>query len=228
MQILKKLLFSPNLRYTDLKPSSELENNQFDFHLDQLIKAEYIIKQENLYLLTSTGKEFANRMDTDQVKIARQAKISVYVCATKKIAGKTHFLLFTRLKHPFYGCQGFLSGKVQYGESVEKSAAREFKEETNLAGKPTIVALKHYIVYENTTKTLLEDKFMFLCLVKNPKGVLKGSQEGKYEWVPETNLFKHVTNHFVSMKQFKEDVKDIKTFNGKVTYREITQFTENF
>lgn len=228
MQILKKLLFSQSLRYTELKPTISLENNQFDFHLDKLIKAAYIIKQENLYLLTSIGKEFANRMDTDQTKIAIQAKISVFVAATKKIRGSSHYLIYTRLKQPFYGKQGFLSGKVLYGESVKDAAIREFFEETNLTGNPQIIAIQHYRVYEKYEDNLVEDKFMFYCLIKNPKGKLKGSAEGKYEWVKETDLYSFVKNHFESIKRFKKNIEYIKKFNGQIHFEEITQITDKF
>jgi 8-oxo-dGTP pyrophosphatase MutT (NUDIX family) len=226
--ILKKLLFAPSLRYTELKPNPDLENNQFDFHLDQLIKASYIIKQANLYLLTSTGKEFANSMDTDQVKIVKQAKISVFVASVKSNKKATEFLIYTRLKQPFYGKQGFLSGKVLYGETVEQAAEREFNEETGLTGKPKTVALHHYLVYEKTTHKLIEDKFMFLCLIKNPKGNLIGSNEGKYEWVKTPNLLTYVTNHFENKTRFKKDIKQILEFKGDIVFEEITHLTNDF
>lgn len=227
MKILKKLLFSQSLRYLELKPA-EIENNQFDFHLDQTIKDEFIQKSGNQYLLTQIGKEFANRMDTDKVQIAKQAKISIVVFPTKMIKGTLHYLIYTRLKQPFYNCQGFLSGKVMYGEQVLDSAKRELKEETNLDSKVKIVCIKHYLVFDKLSKELVEDKFMFFCLAKNPKGKLVSGDEGKYEWVPDNNIFSYVTNHFVSNEEFKSNVAQIKNFTGSITFEEITQITEKF
>src|SRR3989344_2695226 len=92
LRILKKLLFADGLRYTQIKPDPEMENNQFDFHLDQLIKERLVVKQNGIYQLTSVGKEYANRMDTDQVVISKQAKISAWICVMREKSGETAFL----------------------------------------------------------------------------------------------------------------------------------------
>ena len=63
--ILSKLLFSEGLRYSDAKPNKRLENNKYDFHLDQLIKIGYVQHNDNLYSLTSIGKDYTNRIDRD-------------------------------------------------------------------------------------------------------------------------------------------------------------------
>jgi hypothetical protein len=115
LQIMKKLLLSPTLRYGEMKPNPDMENNQFDFHLDQLINGNYIKKEDGIYSLTSFGKEYANRMDTDTVAIMKQAKVSAIVLPVKIVNSKKYYLIYTRLKQPFYGCQGFMSGKVSYG-----------------------------------------------------------------------------------------------------------------
>src|SRR5436190_10158647 len=119
LQILKKMLFTNGSRYSDLKPKKSMENNQFDFHLDQLTKAGYVKKSDKDYSLTSLGKEYANRMDTDKVLVTPQSKVSVILCPLKN---DNEYLIYTRLKQPFYGCQGFMSGKVQYGELIIDAA----------------------------------------------------------------------------------------------------------
>ena len=48
LQILKKLLFASGLRYAQIKPDPQMENNQFDFHLDQLIDGGYVEKYDTL------------------------------------------------------------------------------------------------------------------------------------------------------------------------------------
>ena len=129
IQILKNLLFSASLKYYQLKPNKELENNKFNFHLNRLIDCGYITKRNQYYELTNTGKEYANRIGTD-THLRLQGKISVVVIITRN--KDTETLIYTRLKHPFYGCQGHLSGKVYWGETLDDAAKRELKEETNL------------------------------------------------------------------------------------------------
>ncbi|OGM31012.1 hypothetical protein A2630_01610 [Candidatus Woesebacteria bacterium RIFCSPHIGHO2_01_FULL_44_10] len=228
LEILKKLLFADKLRFTDMKPDPEMENNQFTFHLDQLIEFDYIQKGPRHYSLTSKGKEYANRMDTDKTKIALQSKVSAWVCCSRQKNDQAQYLIYTRLKQPFYGCQGFLSGKVRYGEKIIDAAKRELKEETGLTGEPQIIMIKHYLVYNKNYKELLEDKFMFLCLVKNPKGKLKANNEGKFEWVGEKDLKRYVTNHFESWGAFEQQVKEIQNFDGHIALQEIDHQSEKF
>ncbi len=226
--ILKRLLFADELRYTDLKPDPEIENNQFDFHLKELIKVGYIQKGERYYSLTSVGKEYSNRMDTDKVVIAQQAKISAWLCCRRKRKQGYQYLIYTRLKQPFYNCQGFPSGKVKYGEHVINAAKRELKEETGLTGQPQIVTIKHFVVFDKKSNELLEDKFMFLCLFENPKGQLITNNEGKYEWVDEQGLKEYVTNHFESWEAFQKQLAEIRNYKGQINLQEIDHYSVKF
>ncbi len=228
LQILKKLLFSTGLRYSQIKPSSEMENNQFDFHLDKLIVQGHIEKKLHLYHLTLTGKDFANRIDADNTMIQKQAKIGTYFACIRKKEGQIQFLIYTRLKQPFYGCQGFPSGKVQYGEKITETAKRELKEETNLDGEPEVVLIKHFLVHDKKTRQLIEDKFMFLCIISEPTGELIPCDEGTYEWVNESDLLHYVTNHFENVEEFIKEVMYIKNFNGTISFTEIHQESEKF
>lgn len=228
LQILRNLLLQPKLSYSQIKPTKDMDNNLFDFHLDQMIKAGFIKKTNTGYTLTDLGKEFAGRLDTEKSVIQKQAKISVVVAPIRSFEGSNEFLIYTRLKHPFYGCQGFMSGKVNFGEQVTEAAKREFKEETNLeTDNLEISSIRHYRVF-NPQNELLEDKFMFFCLAQNPIGTLQSDTEGKFEWVKEVDLFSYVTNHFESLEKFRADIEEIKNFKGLTKFFEIDHFSEKF
>ncbi len=228
LQILKRLLFATHLRYSELKPSAEIENNQLDFHLDQLIKAGHVVKAEDGYTLTPAGKEYANRMDTDTVSIQKQAKLSVTICCRRVLDGRIQYLIYTRKKQPFYGCQGFFSGKIRFGESVVEAGIREMKEETNLDGVPVIVKLNHYRIYDNKTNELLEDKFMFYCLCNNPTGELIGNNEGTYEWVDFDSLHEYITNPFTTREMLVKNIAAFESFSGVPQIEEIDQADDRF
>ncbi len=227
--ILQKLLFADaaGLRYTELKPVAELENNQFQFHLNKLLAEKYVEKQGDKYCLTYEGKEYANLINTDETKIQKQAKVSVLVTGVRENNGEFEILIYTRLKQPFYGVQGFLSGKVGYGENITKAAQRELEEETALTGNPVLFAILHYTVFTPEHK-LVEDKIFHCFFVREPKGELIPNNEGKYEWVKESNFKEYVKNHFHDFETFTEHVALIKNFSGTVLFKEIEQITSKF
>lgn len=66
LSLLKKLVYSPGLSFSDLRIDKEMENNALHFHLKKLVEIGYVRKDEEsgLYILTPSGKEYANTMDT--------------------------------------------------------------------------------------------------------------------------------------------------------------------
>lgn len=229
LKILKNLLFARDLKYTELKPSKEIENNQFDFHLDKLIELGFITKTEDKrYSLTQKGKEYANTIDTDKIQVQKQAKIGAIVIGIKNLETEPEYLVYTRLKQPFYGCQGLMSGKVAYGEKVVETAKRELKEEANLDGDPEIVSITHFRVFDEDTKELIEDKFFYYCRVVDPKGEIVSNEEGKFEWVRESEVEKYLTNPFGTIERFHQEVNLAKSFNGNVHVEEIDHYTKKF
>ena len=100
ISILRELLFKPGARFRDLK-KVDVTNDHFTFHVNHLIKEGLIIKQSGKYSLTDQGKEFANRMDTDALKLERQAKLAIAIHAVRENKGVTEYLVHRRLKEPF-------------------------------------------------------------------------------------------------------------------------------
>ncbi len=158
--IVQKLLFSQKARFSELN-TTKVSTDQFNFHLKALLDSGVIKKIDGHYELTSYGKEFANRFDTEKSQIEKQAKISVVLNCVRKVNGVTKYLLQQRLKQPYYGYHGAVGGKVRWGETVEEAAIREFKEETGLDAKVYLQMIKHKMDYSKTGE-LLEDKYFFV------------------------------------------------------------------
>lgn len=221
LKILKNLLFVESARYSEIKPDKEMENNQYSFHLDQLIDKGYIEKRENQYCLSFKGKEYANQIDTDFIEITKQAKNSVFVCGVQVTKGQNEFLLITRKKQPFFNCQGFMSGKVKYGETISETAERELFEEANLIGKPYVVSIRHYRVFDEKTDQIIEDKFVYLCRVDTPEGVLQSNDESEFSWVAESKVENFVKRPVESFEAFKSELDEIRDFDGTIKFKEI-------
>lgn len=205
ISILRELLFKPNARFRDLK-KVDITNDHFSFHLNHLLQEGLIAKQNGLYSLTDEGKEFANRMDTDALKIERQAKIAIAIHAIRYRNGVKEYLIHQRLKEPFYGWYGSHSGKIRWGETPLISAKREFLEETNLTGNFKLKAIVHYHHFHKDGR-LLEDKYFWVYRVTNVKGELKEIvPEGKNIWMDE-NKFKKHKNVFATYDEMEEVTK---------------------
>lgn len=182
MKILRKLLFSPSASFAQLQKSTGLTSDHFNFHIKKLNEVGYIEKRaDGHYSLTRNGKEYANRMDTDENVIERQPKLAV-VLVIENSDGK--YLQQQRLKQPYYGFWGFATGKIRWGETVIEAAARELLEETGLTADLRVSGLFHKLDYDKMSGELLEDKYFSIVFGTNPQGQLIVDDEGHHnEWM---------------------------------------------
>jgi 8-oxo-dGTP pyrophosphatase MutT (NUDIX family) len=208
-EILKHLLFKCASRFSELN-TQQISSDHFNFHLKALVEKGLVEKTGDKYNLTTTGKEFANRLDTENAQVEKQAKLSVRVIG---IDGKK-FLVQQRLKQPYFGYYGFGGGKIKFGETPIEAAARELMEETGLKGKLKLLAIRHKMDY-STSGTLLEDKYFFVFRAKNLMGELKTDFEGgRNIWLTEKEILK-LPNLFDGVEMSIEETKQ-----NSLVYRE--------
>lgn len=185
MKLLRQLLLSSTSKFSELAKASELSSDHVNFHIKQLISSglvEHVPKSYGEYRLTIKGKEYANRMDTDEKIIEKQPKLSVVLDI---INGKNEHLQQERLKHPYYGYWGRPTGKIRWGETILEAAARELKEETGLKADLEIMGFFHKLDYD-AEGDLLEDKYFCLVQGKNPSGEMLPESDGqRNEWMNE-------------------------------------------
>ena len=212
-KILRELLFTPKARFSRLNTAG-LTTDHFSFHLKRLVSEGLIEKTEGRYRLTLTGKEFAGRLDTETATLEKQAKIDVLVGAIKD----NKFLVQQRLKEPYYGFHGFITGKIRRGETVFEAASRELLEETCFTAKLILAGVKHKMDYDKE-KGLLDDKFFFVIRAENPKGKLKEKFEGgRNFWAAE----KEIASLSPLFDGMKETIKILKSKNLVFLERKYT------
>lgn len=186
MKILKHLLLTDSANFAVLQKETNLSSDHFNFHIKKLIDEGYVQKLKSAYSLTRAGKEYANRMDTDENVIEKQPKISVILVIEDKV-GK--LLRQERLKQPYYGFWGFATGKVRWGEKVLEAAARELLEETGLTADLCESGLYHKMDYDKQTGEFLEDKYFLIIYGTNPKGKLAKEMQGhNNEWLTDAEV----------------------------------------
>lgn len=222
-KILFDLLFEKALRFADLKPF-EMENSQFIFHINQLIEKGLVRKYGSKYNLTDQGKEVANKVDIFTMSMGLYPKTTTVMCVVRENKNKKEFLIYKRLKNPFYGCYGFPTQKVLYGESVESAVVKGLYEETGLKGTPKLFAIRHYRVY-NPKEELMEDKIMYAYLFLNPIGELVPHIEGEYFWVPQDEIKKQVVK---PQEEFFEIYEALISKESPIFFKELTVTTSNF
>lgn len=190
MKILGKLLMNPTCKFTALATATGLSNDHATFHIKKLVEVgfvEHVPHTYGNYRLTKVGKEYANRMDTDDHIIEKQPKLSVVLDLTDN---KGRHLQQQRLKHPYYGYWGRPTGKIRWGESILEAAERELKEETGLRADLIVRGMFHKLDY-NVRGELLEDKYLCLVSGSKPTGKLCEFSDGQRNvWMSDSDYAK--------------------------------------
>src|SRR5690242_16238231 len=88
--ILRELLFLPAAGFAELQKPTGLTSDHFTFHINRLVELGLVERVERgRYRLTSKGKEYANRLDTDNNTVERQPKAAVMLTIERARDGQT-------------------------------------------------------------------------------------------------------------------------------------------
>lgn len=228
-KILFDLLFSSSLRYTDVKPL-DMDPSQFLFHLKQLRLQEFVEKNaEGSYILTNKGKEFANRIDVASLEFVPQSKVTTVMCCVRKnpLTSEKEFLLYKRLKNPYFGCYGFPTQKVLFGQNITETVELGLKDETSLlvSTAPQLFAIRHYHILGSQGE-VLEDKLMHAFLITEPSGDLNSNMEGEFFWTTSNEIPSLQPNQ----DEFEELYTALQVYNstGALTFKEIAVVSKHF
>lgn len=183
--ILRELLFHEFLGFAKLQQNTSMTSDHFNFHLQKLIELGLIEKvSRGKYTLSPRGKEYANKLDTDNNTIERQPKTAVILAIERQSSNSIEYLFQERLKQPYYGFFGFPTGKIRWGETIIQTAERELLEETGLSANYRIAGVYHELVYQTETGDQLEDKIFFVVHCTDVKGeLLEEFEGGRNSWM---------------------------------------------
>ncbi|MDQ6986128.1 MAG: NUDIX hydrolase [Candidatus Dojkabacteria bacterium] len=192
--------------------------------MKQLITDKLIIKEDKKYKLTSSGKDFANRLDVDSsiTKIGKQAKVGVIIYAFMGRDSNSEIIAQTSLKEPFYGFIGAITGKIKFGETSFDTAKRELLEETGLRGDLSYHGVAHYIHIVN--EEVAEDKFLFCFTAYNCIGELIKEVPGMSHELMSIADFRDSKNMHIGGL----DILDMSIGKSNKNFLEIIYYPENF
>lgn len=154
--ILKRLLVKNRQKYSVLTQRYSFEDNVV-FHLKQLINQKYIEKSGTEYQITTSGVKAVTKFDLDSLEDTGFKTLFLgFVCK----CGDEYLLKeHKNNNHTFYNLP---SGKPNFGENIEDSLIRTFKENANL--KLSVKDFKYISLHLKTVKTpadeiLFDDAF---------------------------------------------------------------------
>jgi ADP-ribose pyrophosphatase YjhB (NUDIX family) len=165
--LLRKLTVNSSLKFNDLL-IEDIESEHMNYHLKKLIQAGFVVKKDKMYMLTDLGKEFSNRIDDITNKYELQPKTGILINGVRKNDERAIELLFTRrLKEPYYGKVGRLTGKVRYGELLEEAAKRILQEETSLSANSFVLEKIYHKLRKRENGIIVQDVIFYQFLVKD-------------------------------------------------------------
>ncbi len=154
--ILKRLLVKNKQKYSELTQRYSFEDN-IVFHLKQLTNRKYIEKQGAEYLITTSGVKAVTKFDLASLDDTGFKTLFLgFICK----CGDEYLLKeHTNNNQTFYNLP---SGKPNFGENIQDSLIRTFKENTNL--KLSAKDFKYISLHLKTVKTpadeiLFDDAF---------------------------------------------------------------------
>jgi hypothetical protein len=145
--ILSKLKNAKKRRYSELQPE-KVPNDLFNYHLQYLVKKEFIIKSDDGYSLSETGIRHVADPYTSNDAITSLFKINVITIVSRVVEGKIEILNQIRKSNPSYGKVGVMGGVVLKGELIEPAATRKLKAETGLDAEFKLVGCERRIMYK--------------------------------------------------------------------------------
>ena len=171
--LVKKLTLSKSGKRFNQLIIKDLESEHMNYHLKQLVEIGFVGKLKENYMLTDLGKEYSNLLDDGMAVIEKQPKTSIIIWGVRKNAkGEVEHLLNKRLKQPYNGKIGRITGKVLFGETLQEAAARELYEETGLTAENFTLEEIYRKMRKREDGVFVQDVIFYLFFVTSFSGKL--------------------------------------------------------
>lgn len=178
-EILLKLIHNPHLKFNELWAKNG-ESNTFAYHVNKLEREGYIEKDnEGGYGLTVEGKKMSAFIEGDTGLRADLPTPTVVLL----VKNNDQWLCQKRLKEPFFGYWGFVSGKINFGQNIFECATRDLLEETGLHSKSwKLKCLEQVKTFEGDK--LLFHHLLFTLITEDFTGELKDrTHKAEHKWM---------------------------------------------
>lgn len=224
-RILSILKNAKSLRYSELQ-TEKIPNDLFNYHLQFLVKKEFIIKNKSSYSLSEKGIAYVHDpyVSTED-RMNALFKFNVIMIVSRVRNRKIEILNQLRKSHPSYGKIGVPGGVVLKGEPVESAASRKLRAETGLNADFKIVACERRFLYKSGK--LFADMLFPIAYADSYSGELREDTDfGHNVWLSIDEAIGNESAEFDSIRGIVKVLKAIK--NKKIKklsffYTEETQ-----
>lgn len=176
-----------------------------NYHIKKLVDMGYVYKDGYNYSLTTEGKKFVDLVDSESNKVEKMPKVAVILFVLRKNKGVVEQLSCKRLKQPYYGKIGRLTGKVKFGETIETTAKRELLEETGLIAKNVRIFKIYRKMSKNKSGEYVQDALFFLCALSGISGNFIDKTDFQENlWIKRSDLNRKDLDFFNDYDFFEE------------------------
>ena len=181
-QIMAQLYTRGDLRFAQMN-AGQVPSDQFSYHVRQLLKYGLVEKTaENTYRLSVNGRSRAILLDVQTGQFIEQGFVACRVVLSRERAGSKEYLVQYRTKVPYKGNIAEPGGKILFGEDILQSAARNMLKETGLTCRFVLKGMAHF--KDEYLGRIVQDKFFFVILARNPQGeLLEYGETGTNVWM---------------------------------------------
>lgn len=179
--IITRLKNADTLRYSQLKPTGDIPNDLYNYHLKKLVENELVEKVETGYRLSQAGKRHVADIHHTSDQDNRLFKFNVLLIVTREIDGQLYILNQRRTSQPSYGILGIPGGTILKSEPLHEGARRKLLQETGLSGTFRYIGMERRILYQD--EKLFSDVLFPFCLSSDTVGEPITTEFGENFWV---------------------------------------------
>lgn len=152
----------------------DISSDHTNYHLKELLKIKFVEKIDHLYRFTDIGKDYTGNLDDEIRKLERMPKTSIIAWVMRKRSdGVNEYLVNRRLRHPYFGKVGRITGKVRFGESLADAARRELLEEAGLTSGNVKLDKLYHKIRKRYDGQIVQDNIFYIFFMSDIKGKLK-------------------------------------------------------
>jgi ADP-ribose pyrophosphatase YjhB (NUDIX family) len=118
-KIMQQFLFKNRLRFNEIEKGVNIRSNKLNYHLQNLVQKEIIIKEGEHYHLSKSSEHLIPYLSNKKHVLS---VLLIHIGDSKKA------FLIERKKRPYLGKLGMPGGRMILGESIEEGIKRIMKE----------------------------------------------------------------------------------------------------